>query len=110
MIVAEVEWVRDHRQRRVLRLRLDGHLAHIPSGQKLELTRRGLVHGVDVLASEWRRDPAAHPFIERAVEPGLAARDLMGCTDDPRVFALYGEMCRAIAADTWRPGPRPLPA
>ena len=110
MIISDVAWVRDHRHRLVLRLRLDGRLAHIPSGQRVELTRRGLVKGVDVLASEWRRDPAAHPFIEREVEPGLSLSDLMGCTDDPRVFALYQEMCRAIAADAWRPGPRPLAA
>ena len=110
MIVSDVAWVRDHQRRLVLQLRLDGHLTHIPSAQKLELLRRGLVQGVDVLASEWRRDPAALPFIERGVEPGLTLGDLMGCTDDPRVFALYEEMCGAIRADTWRPGPRPLPA
>ena len=106
-MVSDVAWVRDHQHRLVLQLRLDGHLTHIQSAQKRELTRRGLVQGVDVLASEWRRNPGAHPFIERGIEPGLSLGDLMGCTDDPRVFALYEEMCRAITADTWRPRPRP---
>ena len=59
MIVSDVAWVRDHQHRLVLRLRLDGHLADIPSGQRVELTRRGLVKGVDVPASERRRDLAA---------------------------------------------------
>ena len=109
VIVSDVAWVRDHQHRLVLQLRLDGHLAHIPSGQKLELTRRGLVKGVDVLVSDWRRHKTAHPFIRGDREPGLAEADLMGCTDEPRVFALYREMCRAIAADTWVEGPRPTP-
>jgi hypothetical protein len=34
--------------------------------------------------------------------------DLIGCTDDPQVFTLFEEMCDAIRAGTWRPGPRPL--
>ena len=110
MIITDVAWVRDHQHRLVLRLRLDGHLAHIPSGQKVELTRRGLVKGVDVLVSDWRRHQTDHPFIQGDLEPGLAERDLMGCTDDPRVVALHQEMCRAIAAGTWQPGPRPRPA
>ena len=109
MSITDVAWVRDHRHRLVLQLRLDGHLAHIPSGQKVELTRRGLVKGVDVLVSDWRRHKTDHPFIRGDREPGLAEADLMGCTDEPRVFALYREMCRAIAADTWVEGPRPTP-
>jgi hypothetical protein len=110
VIVSDVEWVRDRRHRPVLRLCIDGQLAHIPSGQQVELTRRGLVKGVDVLVSDWRRHQTRHPFIRDDLEPGLAEADLMGCTDDPRVVALYQEMCRAIAADAWRPGLRPLPA
>jgi len=42
--------------------------------------------------------------------PDYAGLDLVGCTDDPQVFALYQEMCRAISADTWHDGPRPTPA
>ena len=107
MILTNVAWIRDHQHRLVLQLKIDGHLAHIPSGQKRELTRRGLLKGVDFLASEWR-DQAHHPFIRGEIEPGLAEGDLAGCTDDPRVFALYEEMCGAIRAATWQPGPRPL--
>jgi hypothetical protein len=53
---------------------------------------------------------SAHPYIRGVIEPGLGEADLAGCTDDPRVFALHGEMCRAIADGTWRPGPRSLSA
>ena len=108
MNLTDVAWVRDHQHRLVLQLRIDGHLAHIPSGQKRELTRRGLVRGIDFFASEWRAQ-AAHPFIQGAVEPGLPEPELAGCTDEPRVVGLYQEMCRAITEGTWRPGPRPLP-
>ena len=109
MILTDVAWVRDHQHRPVLQLRIDGHPAHLHSKQQLELLRRGIVKGVDFFASEWR-DQAHHPFIRGEIEPGLAEGDLAGCTDDPRVFALYEEMCRAIRDGTWRPGPRPLPA
>ena len=109
MTITDVEWVRDGRDRAVLQLRLDGHAAHIPSGQPVELTRRGLVKGVDFLISEWRMQRSVHPFIRRSIEPGLGEVDLAGCTDDPRVFALHQEMGRAIADGTWQPGPRPLP-
>jgi hypothetical protein len=106
LILSNLAWVRDHKHRPILQLSIDGHQAHIRSEQKLELTRRGLLKGIDFLASEWR-DQADHAFIEGDVEPGLAEADLAGCTDDPRVFTLYEEMCQAIAADTWQPGPRP---
>ena len=105
MILSNVAWVRDRKHRPVLQLSVDGHQAHIRSEQKRELTRRGIVTGIDFLASEWR-DQADHAFIQRDFEPGLAEVELAGCTDDPRVFALYEEMCRAIATDTWQPGPR----
>ena len=108
MTLTDVAWVRDRRDRQVLQLRIDGHPAHIRSAQKLELTRRGMVTGIDFYASEWRRERADHAFIRGEVEPGLAAADLAGSTDDPQVFALYQEMCRAIRAGTWQPGPRSL--
>lgn len=110
MTLADVEWVRDRRGRMVLRLRLDGQWARIPSGQAVELTRRGLLKGVDFLESDWRMHRSDHPYIRGAVEPGLGESDLAGCTDDPRVFALYAEMCRAITDGTWRSGPRPPPS
>ena len=109
MNITDVAWARDRRGREVLRLRLDGHAAHIPSGQSMELTRRGIVKGVDFLMSEWRMKRSVHPFIRRSIGPGLSEVDLAGCTDDPRVFALHEEMGRAITDGTWQPGPRPLP-
>jgi hypothetical protein len=107
MTVTDIWWVRDHKQRAVLQLNLDGHPAHIPSGQRVELLRRGLVKGMDYLTREWR-DQADHPFIRREVEPGLTEADLAGCTDDPLVLTLYREMCFAIATGSWRSGPRLL--
>ena len=109
MTITDVEWVRDRRDRAVLQLCLDGHAAHIPSGQAVELTRRGIVKGVDFLMSEWRMKRSVHPFIRGSIEPGLSEVDLAGCTDDPGVFALHEEMGQAITAGTWQPGPRPLP-
>ena|ERR687887_1343735 len=108
LILTNVAWVRDHQRRSVLRLSLDGHPAHIRSEQRLELIRRGIVKGIDCLASA-RRVRAPNRFLQGHFEPGLSEADLEGCTDDPRVFALYEEMCRAILAGTWQPGPRPLP-
>ena len=109
MTIDSVAWVRDHQHRLVLQLRIDGHLAHIASGQRVELTRRGLVQGVDFLVGDWQRRQTDHPFIHADLEPGLNERDLAGCTDDPRVCALYEEMCQAILAGAWTPGPRPVP-
>ena len=108
MTITNVAWVRDHQRRSVLELEIDGHPAHIPSGQRSELLRRGIVKGVVFFASQ-RSHQFPNVFKQRDFGPELTAADLIGCTDDPRVFALYEEMCRAIRADTWRPGPRPLP-
>ena len=47
MNLTDVAWVRDHQHRSVLQLSIDGHPAHIRSAQKLELTRRGIVTGID---------------------------------------------------------------
>ncbi len=106
MIVTNAAWIRDHQQRRVLQLHLDGHPAHILSEQRVALTSRGLVKGIDVLASEWHRQ-ADHTFIQGQIPPGLAEADLTGCTNDPGVVALYDEMCVAIRDGSWRPGARP---
>ena len=109
MTITNVAWAHDHHRRSVLRLEIDGHPAHIPSGQKSELLRRGILEGIVFLASE-RLDQLPNRFIRGDFRPDLSEADLIGCTDDPEVFALYEEMCRAIRADAWRPGPRPLPA
>ena len=108
MNLTDVEWVRDHQHRQVLQLRIDGHLAHICSEQQLALTRRGIVKGIDFFASEWRGQVPNRfiSFAQRDCERGLVEPDLAGCTDEAQVFALYQEMCRAIAAGSWRPGPR----
>ena len=108
MTITEVAWARDHRRRPVLELKIDGHPAHILGRQKTELTRRGIVEGIVFFASERSRQlPTA--FIRGDFRPGLTEIDLIGCTDDPQVLALYEAMCRAIRADTWRSGPRSLP-
>ena len=107
MPITNVAWARDHRRRAVLVLELDGHPAHISSSQKTELIRRGIVEGMTFFASE-RAGQFPNRFIHGDYGPELTEGDLVGCTDDPQVFALYEEMCRAIRADTWRPGPRSL--
>jgi hypothetical protein len=104
MTITHGAWIRDRRDRPVLQLRLDGQPAHIRSAQRGELTRRGIVQGIPFFAREWSA-PAARRFMRGAIQPGIGAADLAGCTDDPRVFALHQDMCRAIAAGTWRPGP-----
>ena len=105
-MITKVAWARDHRHRAVLDLELDGHPAHILSRQKTELTRRRIVEGIVSFASERSRQ-LPNPFIRGDFRPGLTEIDLIGCTDDPQVFGLYEEMCGAIRAGAWRPGPRP---
>ena len=90
MIVTNVAWARDHQHRRVLQLNLDGHSAHILSEQRAALASRGLVKGIDFLASEWHRQ-ADHTLIQGQITPGLAEANLPGCTNDPGVIALYEE-------------------
>jgi len=108
LILTNVQWLRDHQHRLMLQFDIDGHPAHILSEQKRELTRRGIVKGIDFLASEWR-EQAHLGYIHGDLEPGLAMTDLRGCTDNHQIVGLYDEMCRAILAGTWQPGPRPLP-
>jgi hypothetical protein len=107
--ITNVAWVRDHRHRPVLELELDGQPAHILSSQKSELLRRGIVEGLVFFASQ-RSSQLPNAFMRGDFGPELTEGDLIGCTDDPRVFALYQEMCGAIRTDTWRPGPRALAA
>src|SRR5918995_2649485 len=101
MTVTDVAWARDRDRRPVLELRLDGRPARIRSGQEARLVRRGIVGGMVSLASERSRQ-LPNAFMRGDFGPELAERDLVGCTDEPRVFALYQEMCRAIRADAWR--------
>ena len=105
MPITNVAWARDHHRRAVLDLELDGHPAHTSSSQKLKLLRRGIVEGMTFLVSE-RAGQFPNAFVKGDVGPELTAVDLVGCTDDPQVFALYDEMCRAIRTGTWQPGPR----
>ena len=109
MTIADVAWSSDIRGRPVLELKLDGHPAYIRSSQRTELTRRGLLDGMVFLKSE-RSSQVPGDYIAGDFAPTFGGLDLVGCTDDPRVFALYQEMCAAIAAGTWHAGPRPAPA
>jgi|SRR6266496_4060955 len=105
MTVANVRWVVDQRGRRTLDLDLDGHPAPIGSWQKTALVERGIVDGMVFFASE---RAAALPTIRLHGDVDAAyAGDLVGCTNDPGVFALYQEMCAAIRRDAWQAGPRP---
>jgi hypothetical protein len=105
LTITNVAWARDHRHRPVLKLELDGQPAHIPSGQKSKLLRRGIVEGVVFFTSQ-RSSQLPNAFMRGDFGPELTEGDLIGCTDDPEVFALFQEMCGAIRADTWRAGPR----
>jgi hypothetical protein len=107
MNITDVTWSRDHHGKPVLELRLGGHPAYIRSSQKTELTRRGILDGVVFLDSE-RGSQLPNLYIQGDYTPAYQGLDLVGCTDDPRVFALFQEMCAAIRADTWREGARPV--
>ena len=107
MTVTDVAWSRDLRGRPVLELKLDGHPAYIHSSQRTELTRRGLLDGMVFFASE-RSSQVLGDYITGNYAPDYEGLDLAGCTDAPRVFALYREMCAAISTDAWREGPRPV--
>ena len=108
MTVTNVVWVRDQRGRPILELDLDGHSAHIRSNQSTDLLQNGMVDGMVVFASE-RAAQLPNIHLHGDVEAAYAA-DLVGCTDDPEVFALYQGMCAAIRLDAWQPGPRPSTA
>ena len=109
MMITDVAWSRDLHRRPVLELKLDGHPAYIHSGQRTELTRRGLLDGIVFLKSERSRQVPSD-FITGDYGPEYQGLDLVGCTDDPGVFALYREMCTAISTGTWHEGPRHTPA
>ena len=105
MPITNVAWARDHQGRAVLDLELDGHPAHIRSSQKLKLIRRGIVEGMVFFASQ-RASQFPNICIQGDVGRELTEADLVGCTDDPQVFALYEAMCQAIRDGTWQPGSR----
>ena len=107
MTVTDVAWTRDHHGKPVLELKLDGHPAYIRSSQKTELTDRGIVDGIVFLDSE-RGSQLPNLYIHGDYTPAYRGLDLVGCTDDAAVFALYQEMCDAIRTDTWRVGARPV--
>ena len=107
MNVTDVSWVRDHRGKPVLELKLDGHPARVRSSQRTDLTDRGIVEGIVFLNSE-RGSQLPNVYVHGDYAPAFQGLDLVGCTDDPGVLALYQEMCAAIRADTWRPGARPV--
>lgn len=109
MTITDVAWTRDHPGKPVLELKLDGHPAYIRSSQKTDLTDRGIVDGIVFLDSE-RGSQVPNAYIGGDDAPTYRGLDLVGCTDDPGVFALYQEMCAAIRADTWREGTRPVVA
>lgn len=108
MNITDVAWIRDQRGRPTLELKLDGHLAHIRGRQKSELIRRGLLDGVLFLDSE-RRDQVPNAYVRGDYAPDYAGLDLVGCTDDPGVFALFEAMCEAIRTGTWHAGMRSRP-
>ncbi len=105
--ITDVAWARDQRGRPTLDLRLDGHPAHIRSSQRTEFTRLGLLEGMSFLDSE-RGSQLPNRFVTGDYAPGYTGLELVGCTDDPQVFALYSSMCTAISSGTWRTGV-PLP-
>jgi len=109
MRITDVVWSSDIHGRPVLELKADGHPAYIHSGQRTELTRRGLLDGMVFLRSE-RSSQVPSDYITGDFTPTFEGLDLVGCTDDPRVFALYQEMCAAISTDAWHEGRRPTPA
>jgi len=109
VIIADVAWVRSQRGLPTLELTLDGHPAHFLSRQKAELLTRGIVDGLVFLASE-RAAQVPGTYFHGDYRPDFDGLDLVGCTDDPGVFALYQEMCDAIRADRWKAGPRSLSA
>lgn len=109
MRISDVTWSRDHRGKPVLELRMDGHPAYIRSSQKTALTDRGILDGVVFLDSERSgQDPSV--YVHGDYAPIYQGLDLVGCTDDPEVFALYQTMCEAIRSGHWHAGSQPAPA
>lgn len=107
MTITDVAWSRDQHGRPALELRLDGHPAHISSSQRTEHTALGLLDGIVFLNSERGRQ-LPNRYVQGDYAPKFGGLELVGCTDDPRVFALYQVMCDAIRSGTWLPGQQPV--
>jgi hypothetical protein len=105
--VTEVGWMRDVHGKQALELKLDGHPMHIRSSQKTGLIERGILEGVVFLDSELASQ-LPNPYIQGDHAPAYTPRDLVGCTDDAGVFALYQVMCEAIRTDRWSVGGQPV--
>jgi hypothetical protein len=82
---------------------MDGHPAYIRSSQKTALTDRGIVDGVVFLNSE-RSAQDPRMYLQGDIGLDSEGLNLVGCTDDPQVFALYQVMCEAIRTDRWHEG------
>lgn len=108
MKITDVGWIRDGHSRQVLELKLDGHPFHARSSQQPGLIERGIVKGIVFLESE-RLGQLPNRYIQGSYGPAFEERDLVGCTDDPGVFALYQTMCEAIRTDRWKIGAQPTP-
>jgi hypothetical protein len=100
VIITNVAWVQDRLGHRALDLRLDGHPAHFDSSQRSVLLERGILTGVAYLKSELP-DLTKNAYVRGAYSPAISPAELVGCTDDPEVYALFTEMCRAIRAGAW---------
>jgi hypothetical protein len=109
MKVSEVHWVADRLGQAALDLRLDGRQAHIKTSQRSALLERGILDGISYLRSE-RSDPNRNAYIQGSYGPSIHNDELVGCTDNPEVFGLFTEMCRAIRDGTWVAGPREVTA
>ena len=108
MNISNVRWVQDRLGNAALDLSVEGRQAHFRSSQRSELLEKGILQGISYLRSE-RSDPAHNVYIQGSYGPGLSDADLVGCTDDPAVYALFTEMCGALRAGTWVAGARPQP-
>ena len=109
MTITNVEWVQDLLGHAALDLRVDGRQAHFRSSQSSSLLDRGILRGISFLKSE-RWDPKKNAFIRGSYGPALSDTELLGCTDDPEVYALFIDMCGAIRDGSWAVGVRPKPA
>lgn len=108
MTITDVAWSRDGHRRQVLELKLDGRPLHISTSQRPEMLGLGILKGVVFLESE-RIQQLPNTFVLGDYAPAFEPRDLVGCTDNPQVFALFQTMCAAIRTDRWRPGPQRSP-
>lgn len=108
MNITNVTWVQDRLGNAALDLEINGRQAHFRSSQRSGLLERGILEGISYLRSE-RSDPTRNVYIKGSYAPAFSDAELVGCTDDATVFALFTEMCGAIRAGSWLSGARPIP-